>query len=100
MSKSLIKSQFGAAADKYATSRVHAKGASLGRLVELVKPKANWHALDVATGGGHTAAAFAPHVAAVIASDLTPEMLSAAQPFTYETVIETTVESADAPSQP
>ncbi|HOP18813.1 MAG TPA: PRC-barrel domain-containing protein [Amphiplicatus sp.] len=31
---------------------------------------------------------------------LTPEMLSAAQPFTYETVIETTVESADAPSQP
>jgi ubiquinone/menaquinone biosynthesis C-methylase UbiE len=31
--------------------------------------------LDVATGAGHTALAFAPHVAHIIATDLTPEML-------------------------
>src|SRR3979409_1446367 len=56
----------------------HARGASLGRLVELVQPKASWQALDVATGAGHTAAAFAPHVARVIASDPTAEMLQGA----------------------
>jgi SAM-dependent methyltransferase len=32
--------------------------------------------LDVATGTGHTAFAFAPHVREVIATDVTPEMLS------------------------
>ena len=75
MSKDLVQQQFGANAAAYATSTVHAKGASLARLVELVKPKADWAALDIATGAGHTALAFAPHVASVIASDLTPEML-------------------------
>ena len=71
--KSLVRSQFGASAAAYATSKVHAKGASLGRLVELVKPQRSWRALDIATGAGHTAAAFAPHVASVVASDITPE---------------------------
>ena len=78
MTKSLVQQQFGAHAAAYATSIVHAKGASLGRLVELVKPEPHWQALDVATGAGHTAAAFAPHVARVIASDLTEEMLQEA----------------------
>ena len=69
MTKTLVQQQFGAHAAAYATSAVHAKGASLGRLVELVQPKSDWRALDIATGAGHTAAAFAPHVAHVIASD-------------------------------
>ncbi len=73
--KELVQQQFGANAAAYLTSSVHAKGASLARLVELVKPGKAWVALDVATGAGHTAAAFAPHVARVVASDLTPEML-------------------------
>jgi ubiquinone/menaquinone biosynthesis C-methylase UbiE len=75
VNKSLVQQQFGAHAAAYATSTVHAKGASLGRLVELVRPERHWHALDIATGAGHTAAAFAPHVARVVASDLTEEML-------------------------
>ena len=75
MSKELVQQQFGANAAAYLTSTVHAKGASLARLVALVKPQKTWVALDVATGAGHTAAAFAPHVARVVASDLTPEML-------------------------
>jgi ubiquinone/menaquinone biosynthesis C-methylase UbiE len=79
MTKSLVQQQFGAHASAYATSTVHAKGASLGRLVELVAPQAHWHALDIATGAGHTAAAFAPHVAHVIASDITEEMLGEAR---------------------
>ena len=79
MTKSLVQQQFGAHAAAYATSVVHAKGASLGRLIELVKPQRHWQALDVATGAGHTAAAFAPHVAHVIASDITDEMLEEAR---------------------
>lgn len=75
MSKELVQQQFGANAANYLTSTVHAKGASLARLVELVGPRQDWIALDVATGAGHTAAVFAPHVAKVVASDLTPEML-------------------------
>jgi ubiquinone/menaquinone biosynthesis C-methylase UbiE len=75
MSKTLVQQQFGANAAAYATSAVHAKGASLARLVELVQPKGDWAALDIATGAGHTALAFAPYVSRVVASDLTPEML-------------------------
>jgi ubiquinone/menaquinone biosynthesis C-methylase UbiE len=79
MTRSLVKQQFGAHAAAYATSPVHAKGASLGRLVELVRPPRDWQVLDIATGAGHTAAAFAPHVARVIASDITDEMLEEAR---------------------
>jgi len=79
MTKSLVQQQFGAHAAAYATSAVHAKGASLGRLVELVRPEKHWRALDIATGAGHTAAAFAPHIAHIIASDITEEMLAEAR---------------------
>jgi SAM-dependent methyltransferase len=79
MTKSLVQQQFGAHAAAYATSPVHAKGASLGRLVELVEPQRHWQVLDIATGAGHTAAAFAPHVAHVVASDITGEMLDEAR---------------------
>lgn len=84
MSKTLVQQQFGANAANYLTSAVHAKGASLARLVELVAPQKSWVALDVATGAGHTAAAFAPHVARVVASDLTPEMLVQTQKLATE----------------
>ncbi len=78
MTRSLVQQQFGAAAADYAASAVHASGPSLGRLVALVAPQADWRVLDVATGAGHTALAFAPHVARVIASDITDEMLAEA----------------------
>lgn len=78
MAKTLVELQFGPNAAAYATSTVHAKGASLPRLVELAAPQPHWRVLDVATGAGHTAAAFAPHVASVVAGDLTEEMLAEA----------------------
>jgi ubiquinone/menaquinone biosynthesis C-methylase UbiE len=74
--KAKAQSQFGVSADAYATSDVHARGESLALLMELVKPQGDWQALDVATGAGHTALAFAPYVAYVIAADLTREMLA------------------------
>ncbi len=76
--KDLSRRQFGANAANYATSPVHSKGASLARMVELVAPEPTWHALDIATAAGHTAFAFAPHVATVVATDLTPEMVALA----------------------
>lgn len=79
MPKSLVQQQFGANAANYAASPVHAAGASLSRLIELVRPQKHWRALDIATGAGHTAAAFAPYVASVIASDFTEEMLAEAK---------------------
>jgi ubiquinone/menaquinone biosynthesis C-methylase UbiE len=79
MTKSLVQRQFGPNAARYRASRVHAEGASLARLVELTRPQPGWEVLDVATGAGHTAAAFAPHVKRVVASDITREMLREAQ---------------------
>jgi len=77
--KSLVQSQFGANAESYATSRVHAEGESLSRLVEAVQPRPDWEAIDIATGPGHTALAFAPKVKHIIASDVTREMLLVAR---------------------
>jgi len=76
MAKTLVQEQFGATAAHYLTSKPHAKGKSLERLIELVKPQPTWRALDVATGAGHTAYAFAPHVARLWATDITEEMLA------------------------
>jgi ubiquinone/menaquinone biosynthesis C-methylase UbiE len=75
MSKTLVQEQFGKTAASYLTSAPHAKGASLERLVELTKPQKNWRGLDVATGGGHVAYTFAPHVERMWATDITQEML-------------------------
>jgi ubiquinone/menaquinone biosynthesis C-methylase UbiE len=79
--RDLVKRQFGAHAEEYVSSVHHATGESLGRLLELVEPQPGWRALDIATGGGHTALAVAPHVREVVATDLTPEMLAAAKRF-------------------
>lgn len=75
MIKQSVTQQFGANAAAYVSSPTHARGTSLARLVDLAKPSVDWRGLDVATGTGHTALAFAPHVAAVIGLDLTPQML-------------------------
>jgi len=79
--KSGISTRFGAVAGNYVSSAVHAKGDDLPRLVELARLRGEERVLDVATGGGHTALAFAPHVREVVASDLTPDMLAAAEEF-------------------
>jgi ubiquinone/menaquinone biosynthesis C-methylase UbiE len=72
---SLVEQKFGVAAADYAASTVHAHGPSLARAVALVTPQSGWQVLDVATGAGHTALAFAPLVKRVLATDLTREML-------------------------
>lgn len=76
MSQSLSQKEFGANAREYITSRPHAQGQSLVRMVELAGPRPDWRGLDIATGAGHTAYAFAPHVARMWATDITDEMLA------------------------
>jgi ubiquinone/menaquinone biosynthesis C-methylase UbiE len=79
--KAQVQQRFGQYAQGYVESKSHAEGADLERLVELAQPQSDWWALDVATGGGHTGLKFAPLVARVVASDLTPKMLEAARNF-------------------
>jgi len=75
MSKTAAQEQFGKTAAHYLTSKPHAQGKSLERLVTLTAPQKDWRVLDIATGGGHVAYTFAPHVARVWATDITQEML-------------------------
>lgn len=95
------QNQFGANAEKYARSAVFASGESLADMVRLVQPKTDWDVLDVATGGGHCAFAFAPLVNKVFATDITSLMLTAAQKVADERRLANIVfEHADAESLP
>lgn len=79
--KNQAQERFGQFAEGYVLSKSHASGDDLERLVEVAQPQAEWAVLDIATGGGHTALRFAPHVRSMVAFDLTPPMLSAARKF-------------------
>ena len=76
-----VQEQFGRSAQSYVESSLHKKGKDLQLLLSLTQLHGTEQVLDVATGGGHTANAFAPHVANVTAVDLTEEMLLAAERF-------------------
>ena len=73
------KQVFGERAAYYTTSPIHADQALLAHLVGLARLAPSDRVLDVATGTGHTALAFAPHVREVVGCDLTPEMLAEAE---------------------
>src|ERR1019366_2941535 len=75
MNKTLVQEQFGKNAAGYLTSTPHALGKSLERLGGLTPPQMSWRGVDIATGGGHVAYTFAPHVERVWATDITQEML-------------------------
>jgi SAM-dependent methyltransferase len=79
--KKLAQERFGRYAAAYVASPTHSRGPDLDRLVELVGEHPTWEALDIATGGGHTALAIAPHVRHVLATDITEAMLAAARDF-------------------
>jgi ubiquinone/menaquinone biosynthesis C-methylase UbiE len=72
---SLVQAQFGPVASAYTVSVGHANRDALEEVVKLAQPTPTDRALDIATGAGHTALAIAPHVAEVVAFDLTPQML-------------------------
>jgi ubiquinone/menaquinone biosynthesis C-methylase UbiE len=82
--KDQVRRMYSRAAQAYVTSPGHAAGDDLERLLALANPQPSDRALDISTGGGHTALAVAPYVASVTASDLTPRMLEAARDFITE----------------
>lgn len=70
---------FGKYAGEYAKSDLHAKGSDLAVLIERCKPGPASKVLDLATGTGFTAIAFAKVSKSVIALDKTEEMLEEAK---------------------
>jgi len=99
-SKKLSKERFGQFAERYVQSQHHAKGYDLDRLVEIAQPQKTWQALDIATGGGHTALKFAPYVAHVTVTDITPRMLEQAEAFITQQVDNVSFKIADAEDLP
>ncbi len=75
-----VRQQFSQHAEYYAQSIAHAKGNTLTVILEFAEPTGSERVLDIATGTGFTAFAFASKVRHVVATDLTKEMvLKAAQ---------------------
>lgn len=60
----------------YVTSPVHARGADLDRIEALLAGRGDFHVLDLGCGGGHVSYRAAPHVARVVAVDVTAAMLA------------------------
>ena len=99
--KERVRAAFGAAAESYVTSERHRSGDDLAILVEWAQPTSTDRALDISTGGGHTALAVAPHVHNVAVTDLTPRMLATARSFlTEQGVTNATYVIADAERLP
>ncbi|MGQ9890138.1 MAG: class I SAM-dependent methyltransferase [Aggregatilineales bacterium] len=78
------QTRLGLRAQGCARSGIHAAEDDLDRLLALAAPQPGWAALDIAAGSGHTALAFASRVRRVVAADLTPATLRAAQRFLAE----------------
>lgn len=74
-----VQRQFGRQASCYAASRPHATGTSLGVMVDWAKPTRTDRVLDVATGTGFTAFAFAEGAGEVVATDITTNMVREAR---------------------
>jgi len=99
--KAQVQEYFSRTAEGYVASFSHRGGDDLERLIEIGEWAPDQHALDVATGGGHTALAVAPHVAQITVSDLTPRMLEQAQSYlTSQGVTNADFQEADAEQLP
>lgn len=79
--KTHVQDYFSRTAESYVSSFSHRTGNDLQRLIELGEWHPEQQALDIATGGGHTAHAIASRVGQVIVSDLTPRMLQKAREY-------------------
>ena len=84
VSKRKIREQFAGVADRYRMSTDHTDADDREILISRLSLDPSHTVLDVATGGGHTASAIASRVRAVVASDLTPEMLHEARTLAGE----------------
>ena len=72
-----VAGHYGARAGDYVASAVHSSGADLDEIEAAVRGMAGARVLDLGCGGGHVSYRAAPHVAEVVACDLSEEMLAA-----------------------
>lgn len=83
-----VREQFSQHAEYYAQSSAHAQGDTLDVILEFAAPKGTEKTLDIATGPGFTAFALARKVSHVVATDLTPEMVTKAAELAQEQAID------------
>ena len=69
--------QYGVRAQDYVTSAVYSQGADLDQMEAMLQGQGLSRALDLGCGGGHVSYRAAPHVAEVVACDVTAPMLDA-----------------------
>jgi ubiquinone/menaquinone biosynthesis C-methylase UbiE len=72
-----VRAQFSPRAAAYVSSTVHAAGPDLDRIEAAARVLRPARALDLGCGGGHVSYRIAPHAAAVVACDLSAEMVAA-----------------------
>jgi ubiquinone/menaquinone biosynthesis C-methylase UbiE len=72
----LIVAQFGSRSTQYVASTVHSQGEDLQQIAALAATAGRVRVLDLGCGGGHVSFTVAPHVADVVAYDLSTEMLA------------------------
>jgi ubiquinone/menaquinone biosynthesis C-methylase UbiE len=82
--KRQTRERFAAVADRYRKSADHGSARDRDVLMARLSLSSGHLALDVATGGGQTAAALAGWAGRVVASDLSPEMLLEARTLVRE----------------
>ncbi len=70
-------SHYGARADAYVQSQVHASGADLDEMEAFLAESHHHSVLDLGCGGGHVSYRAAKHAGRVVAYDVTPTMLDA-----------------------
>ncbi|MES2462899.1 MAG: methyltransferase domain-containing protein, partial [Armatimonadota bacterium] len=92
------KEQFDRQAVHYNSQWAGWSDETLQRMLALADPQYSWQVLDVATGSGFTALAFAPLVSEVVGADLSPGMLAQAANRTREEGI-TNVSWVESPAE-
>jgi ubiquinone/menaquinone biosynthesis C-methylase UbiE len=71
-----VESSFSAAAARYVSSPIHQGGPDLDAMVEAASLQGHERVLDIGSGPGHAAFAFAPRVRSAVAFDLSEAMLA------------------------
>lgn len=82
--KESVRRQFSRNAKDYRDEPLFAEGFELAQMVRSVAVNGTERVLDVGSGAGHTALAFAPYVSECIGCDLTMEMVEVATTYARE----------------
>ena len=93
-----VAAQFGPRATAYVESAVHARGPDLEALEAIVSLNPPGRALDLGAGGGHVSYLLARHARAVVAADLSADMLAAVRAAASERGL-SNIETAEAPAE-